>query len=240
MFMTHLCSAPSLQSLVSHQSLVRVRNAAVSTSLFLLLAIGIGCKGDETDTKRATDPKPRKVVDAGPQCVPFDAAYRDDFKVCEVDADCEVAEVEFGCQGKRGVYGVATADREEFNECVPDAESLSACMGRQAPARAEDKRVAAPDLANVEARCVEGSCQTRITERPCGSPELVCTRVQLCVSFLNAMGVPQFTCVDNPCGNKPLDCECADPVCVAAGEGVHACAAGQVEDSDVFCKLERR
>jgi hypothetical protein len=206
----------------------------------LLLAIGTGCAGDETDTKQASDPRPRKVVDAGPQCAPFNAAYRDDFKACEVDADCEVAEVESGCKGKLGVFGVATAQREEFNECVPDVDSLPACIGGQDPVRAEDKRVAAePDLANVEARCVEGSCQTQITERPCGSPELVCTRFQLCVSFLNA-GLPKFTCVDNPCGNKPLDCECAEDVCVAAGEGVHTCQAGAIEKSDVYCSLEKR
>jgi hypothetical protein len=217
---------------------VSVRNAAVSTSLLLLLAISTGCAGEETDTKPSSNTRPRKVVDAGPQCAPFNAAYRDDFKACEVDADCEVAVVESGCKGKLGVYGVATAQREEFNECVPDVDSLPACVGGQDPVRAEDKRVAAePDLANVDARCVEGSCQTRITEQPCGS--LTCTRFQLCVSFLTA-GLPQFTCVANPCGNKPLDCECAEDVCVAAGEGVHVCQAGQVENTDVFCKLEKR
>jgi hypothetical protein len=237
MFMTQFCLAANRQSLVSLVLLRYLRHAA---PLLLLLTVSTGCKSEETAFKPSSDPKrPRQVEDAGPQCPIFDARYRSQFKACNEDADCEVAEVEFGCAGKRGVYGVSSAAREDFDECVPQAESLRPCS-HPAPTRAEDNRVVRPELSGVEAHCIEGACQTRVGERPCGSGDLICTRSQLCVSFLSTLGVPQFTCVDNPCGADTLDCTCAEPVCVAAGMEQHTCAVDQIEDSDVFCKLERR
>lgn len=235
MFMTQLCLVPT------YRAHVPLRNAAVSTSLALLLTVSFSCAREETGRAPATRPRRPVVEDAGRQCPPFDAAYRDQFKACSVDADCEVAEVALGCRGKRGVYGVATAERDAFDSCAPEEDLLPACSGVHPPnTRAEDGRNAAPDRHDVEVRCNAGSCQSHIGERQCGSADLVCTQAQVCVSFLNLMGLTQFTCQTNLCGNQPLDCECVGSVCVAAGEGFHTCAVEQVVDSDVFCKRELR
>lgn len=225
------------RSVSTNRSRAHVHISFVSASLLLL--ISSGCKSDETKRAPAKDADPPEMEDAGPQCPVFNANYRDDFKACDTDADCEIASLEFSCQGHRGVYGVAKADREAFDECAPQDDDLPACQQRMSVTRAEDNRVLAPDLENVEARCYAHRCQSRVTERPCG-PDKTCSRTQLCMSFQNAMGIPDYVCVDNPCGNAPLDCKCADPVCVAAGASIHTCATDQVEQSDVFCRAEER
>lgn len=231
-FMTQASSVPTIHS--------RAHVHASASLLSLLLLIASGCKTDETRHAPAKDADPPEVEDAGMQCPAFNADYRNDFKACNADADCEIASLEYGCRERHGVFGVASSEREAFDECAPKSDDLPACQGRVLPARAEDNRVLAPDRQNVEARCYMHQCQSRLTERPCGGPDKICSRSQLCMSFQDAMGLPAYLCVDNPCGNGPLNCDCADPVCVSAGDGIYTCAVDQVEDSDVYCKRQQR
>jgi hypothetical protein len=232
MFMTHVRLSPS------RYSYVQLHNRAVSTSLALLLTVSVGCASDgrEMRTAPAKDPKPREVDDAGMQCDRFDDDYRAAFRACEVDDDCEAVDVEFGCRAKHAVYGVAKVDRAEFDLCLPKPESLRACQGGPPPTRAEDGRAAAPELFDVHARCISGSCRARVEEKRCGSPEKVCASGQLCVSYLDATGLTQFECLDNPCLDQPLDCECASSVCIALTDQVRMCAVDLIDTSDVFCK----
>jgi hypothetical protein len=237
MFMPHVRFVPN------RDSHVHLRKRAVSTSLALLLTGIVGCAngdGREMRTAPAIDPKPAEVEDAGMQCDKFDDDYRAEFNACEVDDDCEAVAVEFGCRAQLGVYGVATADRAEFDRCLPKAESLRACKSAPPPMRAEDGRVAAPDLFGVHPRCTSGRCRARIEEQHCGPTDKVCANRQLCISFLDAMGVTQYECLDNPCGDKPLECTCAEPVCSAPADQLRACAVELVETSDVFCKTISR
>lgn len=188
----------------------------------------------------AKDPDPLEVEDAGMQCDRFNENYRAEFKACEVDADCEAVDVEFGCRAQHGVYGVAKVDRAEFDRCLPKPELLRPCQTGRSPTRAEDGRAVAEDLFGVHARCISGSCRTGIEEKRCGSTEKVCAKGQLCVAFLNAMGLTQYACADNPCVDQPLDCKCAEPVCSVPGEQLRMCAVELIEDSDVFCKAVSR
>jgi hypothetical protein len=233
MFMTYRCIAPN------RDSHVHLPNRAVSaTALAVLLTVSVGCArdgGQEIATRPAKDPIASEVEDAGMQCPKFDDDYRSDFKGCVVDGDCEVADVEFGCRGKRGIYGVATATRDEFDRCLPNTDLLRTCSTRSIT-RAEDGRVTAPDLHDVHARCIEASCQARIEERICGSSETVCAANQLCTSYQDAMGLTQFVCLDNPCLNQRLDCKCAAPVCSVPADRMRSCAVDLIEDSDVYCK----
>jgi hypothetical protein len=236
MFMTHL-RLPQ-----THYSHVHLHNTAVSASLALLLSLSTACSGNETTTTDpANKPRPRVEEDAGMRCEAFDDDYRDAFKGCAVDDDCETRDVEFTCRGAHGAFGVAKSDREEFDRCLPDATKLRGCANGLVPAtRAEDGRVAASDLKDVHARCIEGSCQTRIEDRSCGSSERVCAGTQLCISFQDAMGVTQFQCTDNKCVGAKLDCECVGKVCDLAADKPRVCAVDLIQESDVFCKVELR
>ncbi len=233
MFMTQFRLPPN------RYSHVHLHNA-LSASLFLLLTVSAGCSGGrETGTAPSRDrPKP-EPEDAGMQCPKFDEDYRDEFKACTSDDDCELADVPFGCDMQHGVYGVAKAVREEFDRCLPNPDELRACRIKPPILRAEDGRVASEDLHDVRARCVRGECRTRVEGRTCGT-ETVCTGIQLCVSYQDAMGVTQFSCMDNLCGDNPLDCKCAESLCVVPGDAMRMCATEQVETSDVYCKLVRR
>jgi hypothetical protein len=234
--MTHLRLAPS------HYSPVHLHNTAVWASLAILLTVSSGCSGSETDKRPATKPSARvEEMDAGQQCERFDEDYRDAFKACTVDEDCEVADVEFSCHGAHGVFGVAKADRDEFDRCLPDPAKLRACPQGVVPvARADDGRVPAPDLRDLHARCVAGSCRAQIEDRSCGSSENICTGTQLCISFQDAMGATQFQCTDNPCGPQKLDCECAESVCSGPADKLRMCAVDLIDNADVYCKIVRR
>jgi hypothetical protein len=174
------------------------------------------------------------------QCAAFNADYRSEFKACAVDDDCEVVSVQFGCLEQHGVYAVAKADREEFDRCLPDVENLTPCRFKPPPVRAENGRVVSADLHDVRARCVEGSCTARVEDRDCGSPERRCTSAQLCVSYQDTLGVTQFQCMNNQCGDEKLDCECAEPLCGMLGDAIRECAIDLVADSDVYCKIMLR
>jgi hypothetical protein len=234
MFMTQFRLPPK------RYSHVHVHNAAVSASLLVLLTVTAGCGGgSETARAPAADPRKRPAPepeDAGMQCTAFNADYRSEFKACASDDDCEVVAVQYGCLEQRGVYAVAKADREEFDRCLPNVERLKSCMFKPDPVRAENGRVVSEDLHDVHARCVAGSCTARVEERACGSAELECTGAQLCVSYEDKLGVTQFRCVDNQCGDAKLDCECAKPVCDMIGDTMRACAVEQIVASDVYCK----
>jgi hypothetical protein len=233
MFMTQFRLPPK------RYSHVHVHNAAVS-SLLLLLTVTAGC-GGSSETARAPAADPRKRTepppeDAGIECPGFTADYRSEFKACASDDDCEVVGVQYGCLEQRGVYAVAKADREEFDRCLPRVEALKACRFKPAPERAEDGRVVSADLHDVRARCIAGSCTARVEERACGSAELECTGTQLCVSYLDTMGVTQFRCMNNQCGEQTLDCECAGSLCGMIGDTMRECAIDQIDTADVYCK----
>jgi hypothetical protein len=174
------------------------------------------------------------------QCPSFDQDYRDEFNACTSDDDCELADVAYGCSTKHGLFGVAKAVRAEFDRCLPDPEELRDCTSKPPILRAEDGRVASADLHDVHARCVRGECRTRIEDRSCGTSGTVCTGIQLCISYQDAMGVTQFMCMDNLCGDRPLDCSCAESLCVVPGDAMRMCATDQIETSDVYCKVIRR
>jgi hypothetical protein len=236
MFMTHFRLPPK------RYSHVHVHNTAVSVSLLLVLTVIAGC-GDGKETARAPAADPRRrhePEDAGMQCASFSADYRSEFKACASDEDCEVVAVQYGCLQQRGVYAVSKADREEFDRCLPDVEKLNSCMFKPGPVRAENGRVVSEDLHDVHARCVAGSCTARVEERDCGSPELKCTSAQLCVSYQDMLGVTQFRCMDNPCGDERLDCECAESLCDTIGDAIRECAVDQIDTSDVYCKVVPR
>ena len=232
-FMTHFRLPPTRYSHVHLQN-------AVSASLFLLLTVSAGCSSDrETGTAPARN-RSKQEPDAGMQCPAFNEDYRDEFKACTSDDDCELADVAFGCSTRHGVYGVAKAVRAEFDRCLPNPDELGSCSPKPPILRAEDGRVAADDLSDVRVRCVRGECRTRIEDRTCGATGTVCTCVQLCVSYQDAMGVTQFTCMDNLCGDRPLDCSCAGSICAAPGDAMRMCATVQIETSDVYCKVVLR
>jgi hypothetical protein len=235
MFMTHVRLSACRYSRVH-------LHRAVSTSLALLLTVSVGCASDKPEmrTAPAKDPKPPEVEDAGMQCAVFDGDYRAAFKQCEVDDDCEAVAVEFGCRAKKAVFGIAKADRAEFDVCLPKTGSLRPCPSGTPLMRAEDGRVAGADLYGVHARCISGNCRAQVEEQRCGSSEKVCAKGQLCVSYLDAMGLTQYECLDNPCLDQPLDCECAAPLCSQHTDQLRMCAVGLIEASDVFCKAVGR
>jgi hypothetical protein len=176
------------------------------------------------------------------QCGVFDDDYRAQFRSCEVDSDCQIVNVRLDCLGGRGVYGIASGDREEFERCLPDQVKLRKCPDSDKPPRAEDGRIAALDLRDVRPHCVAGQCRALVDERACGSTEHVCGPDQICVSHTNAMGVPAFDCVTNPCAGQQLDCaKCAHFACEALA-GQLQCAVENLTDgtADVYCKVERR
>ena len=202
----------------------------------------LGCPEDAPETKRATARKPKPIedasVDPSAACGKFDDDYRELFKACGTDADCELVDLQVNCRGTHAVYAVSSADREAFDRCAPTPDSFVGCTASPQPTRAEDGRIAAEDLRNVHARCIAGACQARVEERICGSTDLVCGAEQLCVSFQNNEGFIQFMCAENPCAGQRLDCECAQPVCFVE-EQQRACGIDMIVDSDVYCKTER-
>lgn len=233
MFMTHFSLAPTRYSHVHvHQ--------AVSASLLLFLTVSAGCSSDRETGSAPSRDRPKQEPDAGMQCPAFNDDYRDEFKACASDDECELADVPFGCNMKHGVYGVAKAVRAEFDRCVPNPDELEDCTTKPPILRAEDGRVASDDLSDVRARCVRGECRARVEDRACGTTGTVCTGIQLCVSYQDAMGVTQFTCMDNLCGDRPLDCSCAESLCVVPGDAMRMCATKEIVTSDLYCKVVLR
>lgn len=217
------------------------RRARIHASTALLFVAWLGCAEDPAAPMTSKRParKPEPVEDAGMQCPTFNADYRAQFKGCTADENCELVELQTSCRGTHAVYGVASADREEFDVCAPTRDSFTSCAGDPLPTRAEDGRIPAPDLHDVRARCIKGACQARIETRICGTSDRTCTADQLCVSLQNTMGTLDYECVDNPCAGQKLDCECAQPVCRRPDQ-TRVCTIELIGDADVYCKVERR
>lgn len=238
MFMTHFRLPPNRDSHVHHHN-------AVLASLLVLLTVSAGCSSDrETGTAPSKD-RPRKQqepepepADAGMQCPAFSDDYFDEFKACASDDECELIEVISGCSTQRDVYGVTKASREEIDRCLPSTDGLPECSNSRI-LRMEDGRVASNDLHDVHARCIRGKCRSRVEDRQCGEGS-TCTGIQLCISYQDGMGVTQFRCLDNLCGDTPLDCSCAESLCVVPGDAMRMCATDQIVASDVYCKTVRR
>jgi hypothetical protein len=180
---------------------------------------------------------PAAVVDAGESCPTFDPDYRDEYKACQVDADCEAVLVQVSCSGTRRSFGVATALRDLFDHCAPTADSFRACGTKASPTRTEDGRSSAKvDASDAVARCIAGMCQTRIEERECG--DKVCHGGQLCLAYQGSNGLVAYECADNPCTGV-LDCTCAESACKLGDNQLRMCAVDQVAESDVFCRPVR-
>jgi hypothetical protein len=208
----------------------------------LLILLGSACAPDDeprttsaskkTDRRAARDP-------VKPACGEFDDEYRAAFKACDADADCEAVPVQVSCAGTYRVFGVASADLEGFLDCTP-YYGLELCPGQALPTRAEDGRVSSNEKRDdVEARCVEGKCQTHVATRPCGTNGKICNGGDLCVSSQGSAGALEYECIANPCAGKPLDCKCAEPVCQQGAGEAKMCAVDRVTESDVFCKAVR-
>ena len=162
--------------------------------------------------------------------------YRDRFKSCAVDTDCEVVTYAPRCNAMRA-YAVASAELDGYGECAPDSPCERATAGR-----AEDGRSIADveALSDVQPRCIDGMCEARVHTRVCGSAKLVCNEVEICVSLLNAMGTLEYQCTSNPCLGEVLDCSCAASVCKSGDRVVRVCTIEQIEDADIYCKAEGR
>jgi hypothetical protein len=216
------------------------RLAPLAGALFLLACAA--CEPEEKyggtvpvgridDNDPATDPDPQ------PSCPRFDARYRDRYKSCSVDADCEIVTFQQRCSAMRA-YAVARAELEAFFECAPQSND---CDAGVTAGRTEDGRSIGDleALTDVHARCVEGMCEARVETRSCGSTEKVCGAGEICVSSLNDSGGQDYQCAANPCLGEVLDCSCAESVCKAGGR-LRVCAIDEIENSDVYCKVERR
>ena len=208
-----------------------------SASMFVLF-FGVACAPDEdryaTAMPRNTDRDPAEE----PSCPAFDARYRDDFKACEIDADCTTVPVVVTCAGTEEAYGVATELVDAFLECTPRRVGR-VCQASRRPTEAEDGRPSASEtLDDVEVRCRSGMCQTRIARRACGLEGTVCEDGKLCVGFQTATNVVDYACAENPCEGGEIDCECAEELCTRPDRD-RMCVVDGVTDSDVYCRTIR-
>ena len=212
---------------------------AVVALLTFLTACGDGGPMPKyTSNAPSTDPDASAAVDAGDVCPAFDAKFRDAHKTCESDGDCQAVLVAVSCNGSKKVFGVAVDQREDFDRCLPMPSASRACPSQVSPTRAEDGRVPVKaDASDVVAHCIARTCQARIDDRPCG--DTTCHAGELCVAR-QMSGAIETECLPNPCGEKALDCTCAESVCQVHSDKLRMCAVEQVEDSDVFCKTVLR
>jgi len=210
--------------------------------VWLLLAFGacapedryggiVRVDNDDGDVDPATDPDARS-------CPPFNARYRDAFKSCSTDADCEIVTFRSRCDSIRA-YAIASAELDAFYECAPTSDDCDVAV---TSGRAEDgRRIGDLDaFSDVAARCVAGSCEARVERRSCGSKDKVCGAGELCIALLNSAGLREHFCATNPCEGEALDCACAQPACVGFDDHKRVCAIQEIEETDVFCKTELR
>jgi hypothetical protein len=176
------------------------------------------------------------------------------YKACTVDADCETVAYRQTCCPAQQIVGVSHTDADQVQACADQAAAPcnnSSCAGR--PDRAEDGRAVQTDFSDVTVHCVDNACQTAVAERACGK-SLTCEAGEVCVIYQNVPGsappLPDsgenalfsYACAKNSCGDKHLDCSCAQALCDSRADVPRRCAVDftQASQSDVFCSADHQ
>jgi hypothetical protein len=171
-----------------------------------------------------------------------------------VDADCETVAYRPNCCPAQQIVGVSHTDADQVQACADEAPApcnSNSCAGR--PDRAEDGRAVQTDFSNVSVHCVDNACQTSVAKRACGN-SLTCEADEVCVIYVNVPGSAPpdpdsgenalftYACQKNSCGDKRLDCSCAQALCDARADVPRRCAVDftQASQSDVFCNLDHQ
>lgn len=176
----------------------------------------------------------------------IDEAYIGRHKACREDDDCAVFSYRQACCTQPHVVGISADSLEEAEACrAPSERRCGACDDNALPNRAEDERVVS-EVSLAVALCIDGRCQSRVASRACGASRR-CGPKEICVSYENVIGgIPPdpdskdnalvtFRCVPNPCGTKPLSCECIQPVCDVRNDTTRQCEVKRNFDTDVHC-----
>jgi hypothetical protein len=172
-------------------------------------------------------------------------------KECSVDADCETVAYRPTCCPAQQIVGVSHTDADLVQACADEAPAPcnnNKCSGY--PDRAEDGRAVQTDFSDVAVHCVDHACRTAVTKRACGKSR-TCETDEVCVIYRNIPGsappIPgsgenalfTYACEKNSCGDKRLNCSCAQPLCDSRTDAPRRCAVDltTASEADVYCNL---
>jgi hypothetical protein len=202
----------------------------------------------ETDAATSPDETSTSAANGMTHCK-ITPQWLEPHKQCSMDADCETVAYRSSCCPTQQLVGVSRADADLVQACADEAPTpcnQSMCLGH--PDRTEDGRAVQADFSNVAVHCVQNTCQTTVTTRPCGK-DLNCNADEVCVVYENVPGSPpavpgtganagySYACRQNSCGDKRLDCTCAHALCDSLQDVLRRCAVDLTDaaEGDVYC-----